>query len=119
VAPGRRPATGVATVGSGTTAGSPSGSVVLGTGANPANGGTTGTIVLNPDGTFSIATGGPGAVTGAPGGATFTAQQLQAALLNLSDEDALALKQKCADILANPGAFDAATVALCSALATT
>jgi hypothetical protein len=116
---GTGPVTGLATIGSGTTAGSPSGSVVLGTGTNPVNGGTTGTIILNPDGTFSIATGGPGApaASTAPGG-TFTAADLLAALEDLDEEDVAALKQKCADVLANPGSYDAATVALCSAIAT-
>jgi len=110
-------ASGSGTLGSGTTSGSPSGSVVIGTGANPANGGSTNTVVLNPDGTFTISTGGPG-TTGTPGTTTVTADQLRAALETLDDQDAAELKRKCENVLAKPGSFAPGTVGLCKVLAT-
>jgi hypothetical protein len=124
---GSGPVTGVATIGDGTTSGSPSGSVVIGTGSTGLGGtgaplpdSSTATIVLNPDGTISVGTG-PGTAPGTTPGTTppggFTPEQVQAALANLSDEDVAALKLKCKDILANPGGFDAAAVGLCNVLA--
>ena len=114
---GTGPVTGVATLGSGTTTGTPSGSVALGTGTTPAGGGNTATLSLNPDGTISVSTGTPGAPTGTPGqGTTVTTSQIQTALASLDNADVAALKLKCGNVLANPGAFDAATVAICKAL---
>ncbi len=115
---GTGPVTGLATIGSGTTSGDPSGSVVIGTGSTPAGDGNSATISLNPDGTVAVTTGtGTGTgTTGAAGGA-LSGSEIRTALANLDDNDLAALKQKCRDVLANPGAFNAATVAICNTLA--
>jgi hypothetical protein len=46
-----------------------------------------------------------------------TADEIKAAVANLSVEDVAALKLKCKDILANPGGFDVAAVGLCAIVA--
>jgi hypothetical protein len=117
---GTGPVTGLATIGSGTTSGNPNGSVVIGTGSTPAGAGNTATVSLNPDGTVAVTTGtgttDASGSTGAAGGA-LSEPEIRTALANLDDNDLAALKQKCRDVLANPGAFDAATVAICNTLA--
>lgn len=51
------------------------------------------------------------------GGATSDRSALHGSLRNLDDADIASLKVRCADVMANPGAFDAATVQVCVALA--
>ena len=46
-----------------------------------------------------------------------TERDLSDSLRNLNDDDVAALKIKCADVMANPNAFSAATVSICKALA--
>ncbi len=85
---------------------------MLGSGTNPAGNGTTGTIAINPDGTIAIGTG-----TGTAAAGSLSGQEIQTALASLDPTDVAALKLKCRDVLGNPGAFSAATVAVCKALA--
>ena len=58
--------------------------------------------------------GGPGPVAGAPDD---DGDDVGRVLGNLNEPDYAALKLKCADVMGNPGEFDAATIKVCRVLA--
>ncbi len=115
---GTGPATADVKIGEGTASGNPTGSIVIGTGSNPVNDGTTATVVLNPGGAVvGIDTNGDGVADQPVSNQPVSTQQIQTALSNLDNSEVALLKTKCRDVMSSPGAFDRATVALCATLA--
>jgi hypothetical protein len=65
--------------------------------------------------TAGAAGAGAGSLIGSLAG--LSASQLRSTLGDLSDSDVMRLKRSCAEVLSNPGAYAASTVAVCQVIA--